>query len=62
MYSCNDINDLFHRFTFAIVGEFHNCSVDACFALALPLHHTDLKLDSVGVSTKDQVAILLAWL
>ena len=42
--------------TLAIVGEFLNCSVDAGFVLALPLHHRDLELDSVGV------AILVAWL
>jgi len=30
----------------------------------LPLHHRDLELDSVGVSTKDHVAVLVAlpWL
>ena len=57
MYHCHDaIVD-----TLAIVGEFLNCSVDACFVLALPLHHGDLDLDSVGVSTKDHVAILVAW-
>ena len=39
----------------AIVGEFLSCSVDAGFVLALPLHHGDL--DSVGISTKDHVAI-----
>ena len=44
--------------TFAIVGEFLSWSVDAGFILALPLHHGDLELDSVGVSTKDHVAIL----
>ena len=32
-----------------------NCwSVDAGFVLVLPLHHGDLELDSVGVSTKDR--------
>jgi len=41
--------------TLVIVGEFLNCSVDAGFVLALPLHHGDLELDSVGV------AILVAW-
>ena len=45
-----------------IVGEFLSCSVDAGFVLALPLHHGDLELHSVGVSTKDHVAILVAWL
>jgi len=45
------------------VGEFLSWSVDAGFVLALPLlHHGDLiELDSVGVSTKDHVAILVAW-
>jgi len=33
--------------------------VYAGFVLALPLHHKDL--DSVGVSTKDHVAILVVW-
>ena len=41
--------------TLAIVGKFLRCSVDAGFVLALPLHHGDLELDSVGV------AILVAW-
>ena len=45
-------------YTLAIVGEFLSCSVDAGFVLGLPLHHGDL--DSVGVSTKDHVAILVA--
>jgi len=31
--------------------------VDAGFILVLPLHHGDLELDSVGVSTKNHVAI-----
>ena len=44
-----------------IVGEFFSWSVEAGFVLALPLHHGDLELDSVGVSTKDHVAILVAW-
>ena len=39
----------------AIVGEFPSYSVDAGFVLALPLHHRDP--DSVGISTKDHVAI-----
>jgi len=43
----------------AIVGEFLRWSVDAGFVLALPLHHGDLELDSVGVSTKDHVAVLV---
>ena len=47
--------------TLAIVGEFLSWSVDAGFVLALPLHHGDLELDSVGVLTKDHVAILIAW-
>jgi len=34
------------------------CSVDAGFILALPLFNRDLELDTVGVSTKDHVAIL----
>ena len=37
--------------TLAIDREFLSCSMDAGF-LALPLHHGDLELDSVGVSTK----------
>jgi len=41
----------------AIHGEFLSCSVDTGFILAFPLHHGDLELDSVGVSTKDHVAI-----
>ena len=45
----------------AIVGEFLNWSVDAGFILALPFHHSDLDLHSVGLSTKDHVAILVAW-
>jgi len=45
--------------TLVIVGEFLSCSVDAGFVLALPLYHGDL--DSVGVSTNDHVAILVAW-
>ena len=45
----------------AIVGEFLNWSVDTGFVLALPFHHGDLELDSVGLSTKDHVAILVAW-
>jgi len=39
--------------TLAIVGEFLSWSVDAGFVLALPLHHGDLELDSVGVSAKN---------
>jgi len=39
----------------AIVGKFLSCSVDVGFILALPLHHGDL--DSIGISTKDHVAI-----
>ena len=45
----------------AIVGKFLSWSVSAGFVLALPLHHRDLELDSVGVSTKDHVAVLVAW-
>ena len=47
--------------TLAIIGEFLSWSVDAGFILVLPLHHRDLELDSVGVSTKDHVAILVTW-
>jgi len=37
-------------------------TVDAGFVLALPLHHRDLELDSVGVLTKDHVAtFVLGW-
>jgi len=39
----------------AIVGEFLSCSVDAGFVPALPFHHRDLELDSVGVAT------MVAW-
>jgi len=45
----------------AIVGEFLNWSVDAGFILVLPFHPGDLELHSVGLSTKDHVAILVAW-
>ena len=34
--------------------------MDAGFILALPLHHGDLELDTVGVSMKDHVAILVS--
>ena len=44
-----------------IVGGFLNRSVDTGFVLALPFHHGDLELDSVRLSTKDHVAILVAW-
>ena len=44
-----------------IVGEFLSWSLDAGFVLALPLHRGYLELYSVGVSTKDRVAILVAW-
>jgi len=47
--------------TLAIVHEFLSWSVDTGFLLVLPLHHEDLELDSVGVSTKDDVAVLVAW-
>jgi len=47
--------------TLVIVGEFLSWSVDAGFVLALPLHHGDLEFDSLGVLTKDHVAILVAW-
>jgi len=45
------------------VVELLNWSVDGGFVRAVPLlHHGDLiELDSVGVSTKDHVAILVAW-
>jgi len=36
--------------------------VDAGFVLALPLHHGDLELDSVGVSTKSHLTIMLVFL
>ena len=45
--------------TLVIVGEFLSCSVAAGFILVLPLHHGDL--DSVRVSTKHHVAVLVAW-
>ena len=45
--------------TLATVGKFLSCFLDAGLVLALPLHHEDL--GSVGVSTKDHVAILVAW-
>ena len=35
-----------------IDSEFLSCFVDTDFILALPLHHRDLELDSVGVLTK----------
>jgi len=35
--------------------------VDTGFVLALPLHHRGLELDSVGISTKDHIAVLVAW-
>ena len=41
----------------SIVGEFLSWSVDVGFLLVLPLHHGDLELDSVRVSTKSYVAI-----
>jgi len=43
----------------AINGEILSCSVDAGFVLALPLHHGDLELDSVGVLAKSYLKILL---
>jgi len=45
----------------AIISEFLSWSVDAAFVLALPLHHGDLELDNVRVSTKNHAAILIAW-
>jgi len=44
--------------TLAIDKEFLSCSVDAGFVLALPLHHGDLELDSVGVSTKSYLKVI----
>ena len=44
-----------------IDGEFLSCSVDTGFILALPLHHGDLELDSVGVSTKSYLKIMLLF-
>ena len=35
--------------------------MDASFILVLPLHHGDLELDSIGVSTKNHVAICHGW-
>jgi len=46
----------------AINSEFLSCSVDAGFVQALPLHHRDLELDSVGVSTKSYLKIMLLFL
>jgi len=45
--------------TLAIVGKFLNWSMDAGFVQALPFRHRDLKFDSVGLSMKDHVAILV---
>ena len=45
----------------AIDGKFLSYSVDAGFVLALPLHHGDLELDSVGVSTKSYLKIMLLF-
>jgi len=42
----------------AIDSEFLSCSVDVGFVLALPLHHGDLELDSVGVLTKSYLKII----
>jgi len=47
--------------TLAIFCDFLSCSVDAGFVLVLLLHHGDLELDSVEVSTEDHVAILVVW-
>jgi len=51
--------------TLAIDRKLLSCSMDAGFVLALPLHHGDLELDSVRVSTKSyNVKIscyLVAW-
>jgi len=35
--------------------------VDTGFILASPLHHRDLELDSVGVSTKSYLKIMLLF-
>jgi len=43
--------------TLAIDGKFLSCSVNAGFILALPLHHGDLELDSVGVSMKSYLKL-----
>jgi len=45
----------------AIDGEFLSYSVDTGFALALPLHHEDLELDSVGLSIKSYLKIMLLF-
>ena len=45
----------------AIFDEFLSRSVDAGNVLALPIRYGGLELDSVRVSTKDHVAILVAW-
>jgi len=42
-------------------NSFNSCSVDTGFILALPLHHRDLELDSVGVSTKSYLKIMLLF-
>ena len=44
-----------------IDGEFLRCSVGIGFILALPPHHGDLELDSVGVSTKSYLKIMLRF-
>jgi len=46
---------------FVIDGKFLSCSVDTGFVLALPFHHRDLELDSVGVSMKSNLKIMLLF-
>jgi len=45
----------------AIDYEFLSYFVDAGFILVLPLHHGDLEFDSVGVSTKIYLKIMLLF-
>ena len=45
----------------AIEDEFLSYFVDAGFILVLPLHHGDLEFDSVGVSTKSYLKIMLLF-
>ena len=47
--------------TLVIDGEFLSYSVDTGFLLALPLHHKDLELESVGVSMKSYLKIMLLF-
>ena len=48
--------------TLVIDSKFLSCSVNAGFVLALPLHHRDLELDSVGVLMKSYLNIMLLFL